>query len=137
MPLRQQDIDEMVARWYRAEASGQEVQFLISMKYLKITNRTYGHVAATVKGIKASDRHYKMADTSQRYRIVRFYFEGRRRVCARGLTLQEARERCSGLEASSVTCTEPERRNLTAQHGSWFESYEIEPLREIKSVIAR
>ena len=62
------------------------------------------------------------------YRIVRLYKDAdiRRRVIARGLTLDEARAHCSDPETSSSTATTPEAKARTAKLGPWFDGYESE-----------
>ncbi len=62
------------------------------------------------------------------YRIVRLYKDAdtRRRVIARGLTLEEARAHCSDPETSSSTATTPEAKARTAKLGAWFDGYETE-----------
>ncbi len=62
------------------------------------------------------------------YRIVRLYKDAdiRRRVIARGLTLEEARAHCSDPETSSSTATTPEAKARTAKLGPWFDGYESE-----------
>jgi hypothetical protein len=62
----------------------------------------------------------------QRYRIVRFYFRGSRRVLARGLTLTEAHAHCTDPETSSSTATGSTARRRTAARGPWFDGYEQE-----------
>lgn len=58
------------------------------------------------------------------YRIVRFYQRGGRRVVKSGLTLKEARARCSDPETSSSTATGTAARRRTRLRGPWFEGYE-------------
>ena len=60
------------------------------------------------------------------YMIVRFYFRGGRRVIKTGLSLEEARAHCADPEASSRTCVSPAGIRRTAQHGPWFDGFEIE-----------
>lgn len=58
------------------------------------------------------------------YKITRLYRDShRRRTIATGLTLEEAQAHCSDPETSSGTCTRPENRRRTRQHGPWFDSY--------------
>lgn len=58
--MQQQEIDEMMARWFIGKTSEQEKEFLLSMKFLKTHIRgIFIHISATAKGIKATDRHYK------------------------------------------------------------------------------
>jgi hypothetical protein len=62
------------------------------------------------------------------YRIVRLYKDAatRRRVIARGLTLEEARAHCSDPETSSSTATTRVAKARTARLGAWFDGYESE-----------
>ncbi len=61
---------------------------------------------------------------STRYKIVRMYFKGGKRVVARGLTLEEAQRHCSDPETSSRTCTKAANVRRTRQRGPWFDGYE-------------
>jgi hypothetical protein len=63
---------------------------------------------------------------SDRYKIVRGYFKGGRRVIARGLTLAEAQAHCQDPETSSRTATSAAARRRTQQRGAWFDGYERE-----------
>ena len=60
------------------------------------------------------------------YRVVRFYRNAgiRRRVIARGLTLEEAQAHCRDPETSSRTCTNAVGRRRTREVGDWFDGYE-------------
>lgn len=60
------------------------------------------------------------------YRIVRFYFEGGRRIIKRGLTLDEAQTHCSDPETSSSTCKKAGNKRRTKICGAWFDGYEKE-----------
>lgn len=61
------------------------------------------------------------------YKIVRMYRDSyRKRVIARGLTLEEARAHCSDPETSSRTCTKAVNRRRTQQQGPWFDGYDKE-----------
>jgi exopolysaccharide biosynthesis predicted pyruvyltransferase EpsI len=46
----------VMVRWYRGEATDAEVSQLAAAKLLKITNRLYGHVAATAKGMRLANK---------------------------------------------------------------------------------
>lgn len=63
-----------------------------------------------------------------KYSIVR-YFRDRSDmnvVLVEGLTLEEAKKRCSDPETSSNTCTLPQMKQLTKLHGPWFDGYKEE-----------
>jgi len=64
-----------------------------------------------------------MLDT---YRIVRFYFRGRRRVLSRGLTLAQVQAHCANRETSSRTAQGASARRRTRARGPWFDGYESE-----------
>ena len=66
--------------------------------------------------------------TQQTYRIVRMYKDAgiRRRVIARGLTLEQARAHCSDPETSSHTATGSAAVARTRRLGDWFDGYESE-----------
>ena len=61
-----------------------------------------------------------------RYRIVRFYESAgiRRRVIAKGLTLEQAQAHCYDPETSSSTCVGKAGRARTKKVGRWFDGYE-------------
>jgi hypothetical protein len=59
-----------------------------------------------------------------RYRIVRMYFKGGKRVIASNLTLEEAQAHCQNPETSSSTCTTSAGRARTRRMGAWFDGYE-------------
>lgn len=61
------------------------------------------------------------------YQVVRFYKDHptmRRRVIARGLTLEQAQAHCSDPETSSRTCKGKTARARTRRVGMWFDGYE-------------
>lgn len=61
------------------------------------------------------------------YRIVRFYRDHptlRRRIIARGLTLEQAQAHCCDPETSSSTCKGRVGRARTHRIGPWFDGYE-------------
>jgi hypothetical protein len=67
------------------------------------------------------------------YKIVRQYcgkpgldghLQSRKRTVETGLTLEEAQAHCNDPETSSRTCTSAAKRQITAQHGAWFDGYE-------------
>lgn len=60
------------------------------------------------------------------YKIVRRFFNGNKRVIARGLTLDEAQEHCRNPETSSRTCRLAVNKRRTATRGEWFDGYEKE-----------
>lgn len=61
------------------------------------------------------------------YCVIRMFFDGRRRVIAKGLTLEQAQEHCNNLETSSRTCTTSKCKAYTRRHGAWFDGYDEEP----------
>ena len=61
-----------------------------------------------------------------RYKIVRMYFRGGRRVIRTGLTLAEAQEHCRDPETSSKTCKKAANVRRTAHRGPWFDGYDLE-----------
>lgn len=62
-----------------------------------------------------------MAD---RYKIVRSYYRGGKRVIERGLTLEQAQEHCRDPETSSKTATKAANVQRTQKRGPWFDGYE-------------
>ena len=58
-----------------------------------------------------------------RYKIVRGYFNGGRRVVKRGLTLEQAQAHCQDPETSSRTCTKAANVRRTRERGPWFDGY--------------
>lgn len=61
---------------------------------------------------------------SDRYKIVRMYLKGGKRVLERGLTLEEAQAHCRNPETSSKTCTGYAGRRRTELRGPWFDGYD-------------
>lgn len=61
-----------------------------------------------------------MSDT---YKIVRFYFRGKKHTIERGLTLEEAQAHCNDPETSSRTCKKAENVRRTTTLGPWFDGY--------------
>ncbi len=63
--------------------------------------------------------------SSERYKVIRFYRDSyKKRVIARGLTLEEAQAHCKDPETSSSTCTKAAGRRRTRLHGPWFDGYD-------------
>jgi len=65
------------------------------------------------------------------YKIIRHFFEpresfGRKRVIARGLSLEQAQAWCQDPETSSSTCTKPHNVRRTREQGPWFDGYSEE-----------
>jgi len=60
------------------------------------------------------------------YRIVRFYESApiRRRIIAKGLTLEQAKAHCSDPETSSSTCTKAAGKARTKRLSRWFDGFE-------------
>lgn len=64
---------------------------------------------------------------TERYKIVRMYYEGYpRRTIRRGLTLAQAQAHCSDPETSWRTATSYVARRRTQRLGPWFDGYESE-----------
>lgn len=61
-----------------------------------------------------------------KYRIVRMYFRGGKRIIRRGLFLSEAQRHCNDPETSSSTATGAKARRITQRMGAWFDGYEQE-----------
>lgn len=54
---RQEELEgTMMQKWYRGEATAAEREILLLRKYLRVTNKTYGHVEATDKGFRVASR---------------------------------------------------------------------------------
>lgn len=61
---------------------------------------------------------------TQRYKIVRFYFNtSSRRVVKRGLTLEEAKVHCNDPETSSSTAKGRSAKQRTKTLGPWFDGF--------------
>ena len=58
------------------------------------------------------------------YKIIRFFFNGGKRVIKRGLTLEQAQAHCTDPETSSSTCKLPSNVRRTKQRGPWFDGYD-------------
>jgi hypothetical protein len=52
-----------------------------------------------------------------KYKVVRYYYSGRKVTIYTGLTEEQAQERCSDPETSSKTCTSWKGRNRTKLNG--------------------
>lgn len=59
----------------------------------------------------------------EKYKIVRFYFRGGKRVINRGLTLEQAQTHCEDPETSSSTCRKSVNKTRTRRMGEWFDGY--------------
>lgn len=59
----------------------------------------------------------------ERYKIVRYFFNGRKRILNAGLTLEQAQHHCNNPETSSTTCKRTVNRNRTIRLGPWFDAY--------------
>jgi hypothetical protein len=57
------------------------------------------------------------------YKIIRFYFNGGKRVVKNGLTLEQAQAHCSSPETSSRTCRTAKAKARTKLRGPWFDGY--------------
>ena len=62
----------------------------------------------------------------ERYKIVRMYFRGGRRVIKTGLTLKEAQAHCENPETSSSTAKSAKARRITNRMGPWFDGYDAQ-----------
>ena len=58
------------------------------------------------------------------YKVIRFFFNGGKRVVKRGLTLEQAQAHCQDPETSSSTCRLAVNRRRTKQRGPWFDGYD-------------
>ena len=58
------------------------------------------------------------------YKVIRFYFNGGKRVVKRGLTLEQAQTHCQNPETSSSTCKMAVNRRRTKNRGPWFDGYD-------------
>jgi hypothetical protein len=61
-----------------------------------------------------------------KYKIVRFFQNGRKRTVARGLTLEQAQAHCDDPETASRTCTNKVGRARTRKNGPWFDGFQKE-----------
>jgi hypothetical protein len=64
-----------------------------------------------------------MAD---KYKIVRHYQRGGKRVIETGLTLEQAQAHCNDPETSYKTATSAAARKRTEQKGPWFDGYDLD-----------
>lgn len=61
------------------------------------------------------------------YEVVRFFADNDDQVViVRGLTLQEAMDRCDDPEGSSITASSPAGIKRTLECGPWFEGFREE-----------
>jgi len=60
----------------------------------------------------------------ERYKIVRFFRNGRPRVIKKNLTLEEVHEHCGDPETSSSTAKSSKARRYTETHGPWFDGFD-------------
>ena len=58
-----------------------------------------------------------------RYKIVRYYEQGRKRTIQTGLTLEEAQRHCSDPESSSRKAIGAKAKRITRRNGNWFDGY--------------
>lgn len=58
-----------------------------------------------------------------RYKIVRFYFKGGKRIINTGLTLEQAKTHCGNPETSSRTAKTARAKSVTRRNGPWFDGY--------------
>jgi hypothetical protein len=61
-----------------------------------------------------------MSDT---YKVVRYYFNGKKYTVQTGMTLEEAQEHCLDPETSSKTATSAAARRRTRKEGPWFDGF--------------
>ena len=62
--------------------------------------------------------------TTMTYRVVRFYAEDDKRdMLEGGLTKEQAASLCDDEDACSTTATSEWKKELTKNHGPWFEGY--------------
>lgn len=70
------------------------------------------------------DRDRKPEPEPRIYRIIRFWYGGRRRTVRSNVTLTEAQAHCENPETSSSTCSPSTRRR---RPGRWFDGYDYMP----------
>ena len=58
------------------------------------------------------------------YKIIRFFFNGGKRVIKRGPTLEQAQAHCSDPETSSTTAKGAAAKRRTKRRGPWFDGYD-------------
>jgi hypothetical protein len=58
------------------------------------------------------------------YKIVRHFFNGRKRTIKTGLTLEDAQAHCKDPETSSSTATSAKAKRYTRTRGRWFDGYQ-------------
>lgn len=68
----------------------------------------------------------KRREKGMKYKIIRYFFTGRRITVRTGLTLEQAQAHCNDPETSSQTCTTTEGKRRTKKHGRWFDGYTAE-----------
>ena len=62
----------------------------------------------------------------EKYKIVRGFLRGGKRVITRGLTLEEAQAYCRDPRTSSKTALDAKSVRYTESHGPWFDGYELD-----------
>lgn len=71
-----------------------------------------------------SSRGMKMDNDSDRYKIVRHFFNsGRKFTIRENQRLSFVQAHCKNPETSSKTCTSAEGRRRTRRSGPWFDGY--------------
>lgn len=57
------------------------------------------------------------------YKVVRYFYNGRKRILKHGLTEAEAQAHCRDPETSSTTATSAKAKRRTQRYGPWFDGY--------------
>ncbi len=60
---------------------------------------------------------------TNKYKIIRQFFEGGKRTIKTGLTKSQAQAWCNDPETSSSTCTNWIGKDRTKKRGAWFDSW--------------
>ena len=61
--------------------------------------------------------------SKKKYKIIRFYFRGGKRIINTGLTLEQAQAHCEDPETSSTTCRKSVNKRRTRCMGEWFDGF--------------
>lgn len=64
-------------------------------------------------------------DRENLYKVVRFFFSGRRVTVYTHVSLAEAQAHCQDPETSSSTCCSTAGKARTKRSGQWFDTYTV------------